>query len=354
MQFKELVSHIELIHQKTKQAVTSAINQGLSIRNWLVGYYIVEFEQEGAERSTYGERLLPSIAKSIKIKGFSASDLSRYRQFYLTYPNILATVSQEYIQELNENSILATVSQELKNSENKALLTKLSFSHFRELIKIDDDLKRSFYESECISGTWSVRELQRQINSLYYERSALSRDKKGLSKSENKTAERQQNILKDFYVFEFLDLPHKNMISESQLEASLLDNVQDVILELGNGFCFEARQKRILIGEDYYFIDLVFYHRILKCHILIELKVDEFNHHNAGQLNTYIEYYNDKIKQKDDNPTIGLLLVTNKNETLVKYATASMENKMFVKKYLVELPTVEEIEQELKKYLDEQ
>jgi predicted nuclease of restriction endonuclease-like (RecB) superfamily len=354
MKLKDLLATIETVHFKTQQAVTTAINKGLSIRNWLVGFYLVEFEQNGAERAAYGDNLLPTVAKNMKIKGFSASDLSRYRQFYLTYPNILATLSQESLKQLDANTILATVSQDSTNSKTH-LLSQLSFSHFRELIKIEKDLKRSFYETEAIKGTWSVRELQRQINSLYYERSALSKDKKKLSTSENRTiAKEHKNLLKDFYVFEFLDLPNKETVTESDLETSLLDNIQKLILELGNGFCFEARQKRILIGDEYFFIDLVFYHRILKCHILIELKVDVFNHHNAGQLNTYVEYYNDRVKQEDDNPTIGLLLVTNKNETLVKYATASLENKLFIKKYLVELPKEEDIERELRKFINEQ
>jgi len=354
MKYTELLHTIQAIHTKTQNAVVSAINQGLTIRNWLVGYYIVEFEQKGTERAKYGDNLLATLAKEINLKGFSASDLSRYRQFYVTYPDIFASLSQESFKNTSAASILASVSQELASPE-QSILTKLSFSHFRELIKIDDALKRRFYESESIKGTWSVRELKRQINSLYYERSAMSKDKIQLSSLENRNAETHQNsILKDLYIFEFLGLPHKELVTESELERALLDNIQSFILELGNGFCFEARQKRILIGDEYFFVDLVFYHRILKCHILIELKVDAFNHQNAGQLNTYIEYYNENVKQLDDNPTIGLLLVTNKNEPLVKYATASLSHKLFVKKYLVALPTEDELKMEIRKYLNEQ
>lgn len=353
MKFKELLSTINLVHTKTYQAVTNAINQGLTIRNWLVGYYIIEFEQQGAERATYGDNLLPSIAKEIKQKGFSASDLSRYRQFYLTYPNILATVSQDFLKEINSQQILATVSQESKTKQDQ-LISKLSFSHFRELIKIEDDLKRAFYEAECIKGTWSVRELQRQINALYYERSAMSKNKEQLSTYTQQKAEKNQAaILKDYYIFEFLGLPQKEIITETDLETALLNQIQKVILELGNGFCFEARQKRILIGDDYFFVDLVFYHRILKCHILIELKTEAFNHENAGQINTYIQYYNEQIKLPEDNPTIGLLLVTTKNETLVKYATAGIADKLFVKEYLVSLPSEKEIQDQLRKYINE-
>jgi len=224
MKFKELISTINLVHTKTYRAVASAINQGLSIRNWLVGYYIVEFEQQGAERATYGDKLLVSIAKEIKQKGFSASDLSRYRQFYLTYPNILATVSQSSLKEIDSQQILATVSQKSETS-NIQLISKLSFSHFRELIKIEDNLKRTFYETECINGTWSVRELKRQINALYFERSALSKNKKKLSAHTNKSiGSSQVNPIKDYYIFEFLGLPKKEIITESDLETSLLDN----------------------------------------------------------------------------------------------------------------------------------
>ena len=355
MKLFELVHTIQSVNKQLQNSVVSAINQGLTIRNWLIGYYIVEFEQNGAERAAYGKGLMNVLAKELNSKGFSSSDLSRYRQFYLVYPNIFATVSQSFKETLSEHQIFATLSQKnINNIDETSLVTKMSFSHFRELIKIDDPLKRRFYEAETIKSTWSVRELQRQINSLYFERSGLSSNKKALQALtvENDNKDSVLSTVKDLYVFEFLDLPAKHVVTETDLETALLDNIQHFILEMGEGFCFEARQKRILIGDEYFFIDLVFYHRVLKCHILVELKVDKFTHHNSGQLNTYINYYNEKVKLKNDNQTIGILLVTDKNEALVEYATVGMDNKLFIKKYMVELPSEAEIRNELKKYID--
>lgn len=226
------------------------------------------------------------------------------------------------------------------------LINKLSFSHLAELLQVNDPLKRTFYEIECIKGNWFVRELRRQINSLYYERSGLSKDPKKLSAGIAEKAEllKPADIVKSVYTFEFLGLNAKDVVEESDLETALLDNLQGFMLELGHGFCLEARQKRILIGDEYSFIDLVFYHRVLKCHILVDLKIEEFTHANAGQLNTYLNYYKKEMALPDDNPPVGILLVTNKNQTLVEYATAGMDNQLFVSKYLVELPAKEKLE----------
>ncbi len=206
-----------------------------------------------------------------------------------------------------------------------------------------------------MKGTWSVRELKRQINSLYFERSGLSKSPEKLSAMIAEKAEPlvPADIIKSVYTFEFLGLYAKDVVEEHDLETALLDHLQEFILELGRGFCFEARQQKILIGDEYFFIDLVFYHRILKCHVLLELKIDEFTHTNAGQLNTYLNYYKAEVTQPGDNPPVGILLVTNKNNTLVEYATAGMDNKLFVSKYLVQLPGKKQLEdfvsEELKK-----
>ena len=191
-----------------------------------------------------------------------------------------------------------------------------------------------------------MRELRRQINSLYYERSGISKSPEKLSEQTRTSTliEKRNTLVKDIYTFEFLGLPIKDVVEESELETALLDHLRAFILELGNGFCLEARQKRILIGDEYYFIDLVFYHRILKCHVLLELKIEAFNHANAGQLNTYLNYYKEEIKQKGDNDPIGILLVTDKNQALVQYATAGMEKNLFVSKYLLQLPAAAQIE----------
>ena len=254
-------------------------------------------------------------------------------------------------------SIRGTLSPELSHVDlliaPQILLKHLSFSHFAELTLLNDALKRTFYELECIKGCWSVRELRRQINSLYFERSGLSQKPEKLAEIVNLQAEQNtsDDIVKSVYFFEFLGIKAKDAIEEKDLEIALLDHLQEFLLEMGHGFCFEARQKKILIGQDYYFIDLVFYHRILKCHVLVDLKVDVFNHNNAGQLNTYLNYYKNEVMRPDDNPPVGILLVTGKNETLVEYATAGMDNLLFVSKYLLELPNKKTLETFIKNEL---
>lgn len=221
------------------------------------------------------------------------------------------------------------------------------------LVDLDDDTKREFYELEAIRGSWSVRELKRQISSLYYERSGLSLDKEKLAEITMKAAAQSGSALslRDPYIFEFLGLKPRDVMSESQLEDELLDKIEGFLLELGHGFCFEARQKRVLIGESLYYIDLVFYHRILKCHVLVELKLAEFNHQNIGQLNTYVSWYKKNIMTDGDNPPIGILLCTEKDHTLVEYALAGMDENLFVSKYQLELPKKEEMEKFIEKKL---
>lgn len=208
---------------------------------------------------------------------------------------------------------------------------------------------------ECIRGSWSLRELKRQIASLYYERSGLSKNKKKLAELVHSTAELAEPKLaiRDPYVFEFLGLKPKEVMTESSLEDQLLDKLQEFLLELGNGFCFEARQKRILIGDTYNFVDLVFYHRILKCHVLVELKLSEFSHENIGQLNTYVSWYKQNMMVKGDNPPVGILLCTRKDHALVEYALAGMDNRLFVSRYQLELPKKEQMERFIEEQMKE-
>jgi predicted nuclease of restriction endonuclease-like (RecB) superfamily len=366
MNLESLIGQIEFIDTQLHAEAIKAVNRMLTIRNWLIGYYIVEYEQNGEDRAAYGASLLNVLAKKTSIKGLTSPELSRCRQFYHTYQQFFGTVSQEFM-DSNQKFIFGTASQkfistiavETFNQDTNyqelespqipvnTLLNKLSYSHFVELIKINEPKKRQFYETECIKGIWSVRELKRQINSLYYERIGISISPDMLSKKTlTKTTRQPTNyLIKNVYAFEFLGLPIKSAVEESDLESALLDHLREFILELGNGFCLEARQKRILIGDEYFFIDLVFYHRILKCHVLVELKVEEFSHANAGQLNTYLSYYKDEVKGAGDNDPIGILLVTHKNEALVKYATAGMDQNLFVSKYLLQLPTAKQLEE---------
>jgi len=364
MKLERLVHQIKSVDTELRDEASKAVNRMLTLRNWLIGYCLVEYEQHGEDRAVYGDRLLERIAKELAFgnrKGMTAPELSRYRQFAATYPqlgnnlqgilshgnSILGTLSQDIIGD-SQKPNLGALSQESEINQvpPESLVNNLAFSHFVELIKINEPQKRLFYEIECIKGTWSVRELKRQINSLYYERSGLSQSPEVLSfKTISQTKPQlPASLIKDVYAFEFLGLPIKIAVEESDLETALLDHLRKFILEMGNGFCVEARQKRILIGDEYFFIDLVFYHRILKCHVLVELKVEDFNHTNAGQLNTYLNYYKQEVKQKDDNDPIGILLVTNKNEALVQYATAGMDQNLFVSKYLLKLPTASQLQ----------
>lgn len=331
--------------------------------------------------------MLDALATGIKdkgVKGLTAPELSRCRQFYIVYPQIGQAVS-DYLKSLPGyknlqvswvmeeqhkpdmaiapllgTSILGTVSQELDKEEKLALsaekiINGLSFSHLVELIKIDDHLKRAYYELITVKNQLSVRELRKQINSLSFERTGLSKNKElslqkiAASVSPQKPAE----MIKDLYVFDFLNLSNYSGIEESDIETALLNHLQEFLLELGHGFCFEARQRKLLIGDEYYFIDLVFYNRILKCHVLVDLKVEAFTHNNAGQLNTYLNYYKKEVMEPGDNLPVGILMVTDKNKALVEYATAGMDNQLFVSKYLVQLPSKEQllyfVEMELRK-----
>ena len=365
LNFESLVAEIEQTHSHFQQQAVKAVNISLTIRNYLIGFYIVEFEQNGEDRAAYGSKLLDSLAAKLSIKGLVSAEISRCRQFYFCYPQILGALTQEF-KNLVPQHILGTLSQDSNMGvepsiivsstpqstksnlyvPGEKLLSKLSFSHLVELIKIQDHLKRTFYEIECIKGIWSVRELKRQINSLYFERSGMSAKPELLSEITQQKAETAgpTDIVKSVYAFEFLGLKTKDALEESDLETALLDHLQDFMMEMGHGFCLDARQKKILIGDEYFFIDLVFYHRILKCHVLVELKVEDFKHHQIGQLNTYVNYYKATEMQIDDNPTVGILLVTNKNNALVEFATAGIDNHLFVSKYLLELPKKEQLE----------
>lgn len=360
--FDSLVSAIVHIHQQTQDFATKAVNVALTLRNWLIGYRIVEFEQQGNDRAAYGERLLPALAERLSAAGLNRVDvreLRRFRLLYEVYPQIRESVTPELLPSLGAGALqppfvaLALSKRESLTPESQIveivtpqLIQRLSFTHLNELIQLPDDTQRRFYEIECIRGNWSVRELRRQIASLYYQRSGLSKDKDKLSAMAHAAADTLQpaHIIRDPYIFEFLGLRSRDVMAESDLEDALLDRLQDFLLELGHGFCFEARQKRILIGDEHFFIDLVFYHRILKCHILVELKTDAFRHEHLGQLNTYVAYYKKHQMTPGDQPPIGILLCTRKNDALVEFALGDLSNKVFVSRYAVELPKKEEME----------
>ncbi|RLB64317.1 MAG: cytoplasmic protein [Deltaproteobacteria bacterium] len=353
MTFEGLIGSIEQTHQQLGRQAKLAVNVSLTIRNWLIGGYLVEYEQAGADRARYGAKLVQRVADRLTaFPRTSARELRRYRQLYLTYPQIWETLSPELTKALASPLGALAIAEKRESASpvsrvpGARLLQALSFSHLDTLLKIEDADKRRFYELHCIQATWSVRELKRQIASLYYERTALSTDKEALHAQTRATAEVESPALeiRDPYVFEFLGLKPAEVMGESELEDALLSKLQGFLLELGHGFCFEARQKRLLIGETHNFVDLVFYHRVLKCHVLVELKVGKFTHEHIGQLNSYVSWYAEHEMTEGDSPPIGLLLCTEKDHTVVKYALAGMSNQLFVSRYKVALPSEAEIE----------
>lgn len=360
--FSALVDAIRGIHQQSATAASRAVNASLTLRNWCIGFYIREYEQLGSDRAKYGARLLENLSSNLK-PGLDRCYTGRYlglcRQLFDYYPQIRkSAISESLLLELpckstrqsKENSRKSPISGFSLSPD--VLVERISFTHLVELITIDDPLKRAFYEIECIRGHWAVRELKRQIATLYFERSGLSKDKEKLAAMVRQGVETAEPSLaiRDPYIFEFLGLRAKDAVAESDLESSLVEHLREFLLELGHGFCLEAQQKSILIGKTRGFVDLVFYHRILKCHVLVEIKVDGFRHEHIGQLNTYVTWYRKHMMAEGDNPPVGILLCTEKDHALVEYAIESMDNRLFVSKYAVELPTKADLVKFLKKH----
>lgn len=371
MDFPALVSAIRQVHEQCAAQAGRAVNVSLTLRNWAIGWYIREYEQHGSDRAKYGDSLLDTLAEKLRGEGLDrmdARELRRYRRFYVTYaaigesltPQLTSLVPADIWRSLTAQSdglassnIVARRTDKIRESATpefgiplEMLFSRLSFTHLAELIAIDDPLKRAFYEIECIRGNWSVRQIKRQIATLYFERSGLSKNKEKLAamvKAGAETAEPRLAI-RDPYIFEFPGLRARDAVAETDLEAALVENLREFLLELGHGFCLEAQQKSIVIGKTRGFVDLVFYHRILKCHVLVELKVDEFRHEHIGQLNTYVTWYRKHMMAEGDNPPVGLLLCTQKDHALVEYALAAMDNRLFISKYQVELPSKDELQ----------
>jgi predicted nuclease of restriction endonuclease-like (RecB) superfamily len=352
MLYNQLIETIENTHVSLRKRAISSINQQLVIRNWLIGFYIVEFEQHGEERAKYGENLIKTLAKDLmhkNLKGMQWRSLFDYRLFYLTYPQILQPVAAI----LKGLPILQPLAAQLQILDNQIvnsnltpekLLSNFSFRHFSALMRIKEPLKRAFYEKEAIKGQWEARFLERQINSLLIERVGLSTDKEALLNNLKAEIETIEDTIKDPYILEFTGFEELTKYSENNLESALLDKIQTFLQELGTGFCFEGRQKRITVDGEHDKIDLVFYHRILKCHVLIDLKVRKFKHSDSGQMNYYLNYYKHEVMQATDNPPIGIILCTEKgSNTKVMYATAGLDNQVFVSKYQVELPKEEDL-----------
>ena len=361
--FNDLASIVQTTHDAAQSSAVKAINRMQTMRNWLIGYYIVEFEQHGKDRAEYGTQLLKKLEERVDRKGLTTTLFKWARKFYRLYPQMMenlpipicATVMHQLQPiENKEDTIGASMMHQLV-TPGKTIISHLSFTHLREIMTLDDPLARYFYEQECIKCTWSVRELRRQISTNLYVRAGISANPEKLlslpSVQGHDSAELQ---IRQPFTFEFLGLKAQEVVDEHDLEDALISHLQEFILELGKGFCLEARQKRIIIDDEYYYPDLVFYNRILHCGVIIELKNEEFSYENFGQLNAYVSHYRENEMQPGDNPPIGILLCTRKGKKMVEYALAGMDNNLFVSTYMLQLPDKKTLEDFLLKQLEEE
>ena len=325
--YQNLAQEINSILKQGQKQAISSVNILLLQTYWQIGQKIVEFEQKGNIKAEYGSELLKNLAKELKIhgKGFSRSNLTYMRLLYINYP------------------------------KSETLSHKLSWSHYFEILKVENPLARSFYEKQCVIENWSVRELKRQKNSMLFERLALSKDKKGVLElaEQGQIITRPEDIIKEPYILEFLNIPEHHSYSEAELEQKIIDNLQSFILELGKGFAFIKRQFRISFDSRHHYVDLVFYHRILKCFVLIDLKIGEADHSDIGQMNMYLNYFKTEENVEGDNEPIGIVLSAEKNDIKMEYALGGISNQLFVSKYQVYLPNKEELEHELERLLDQ-
>ena len=351
--FSDLASVIQTTHDAAQGSAVKAINRMQTMRNWLMGYYIVEFEQHGKDRADYGACLLKRLEERVDRKGLNVTLFKNSRNFYLVYPQMsenFRTLTTRFITEVPEKS--PTLSDKFKTAGNE-LLASLSFSHIVEILTVADPLAHYFYEQECIKCTWSVRELRRQINTNLYVRAGISANPEKLLALPSVQGHDSASLqIRQPFTFEFLGLKAQEVVDEHDLEDALISHLQEFILELGKGFCFEARQKRIIIDDEYYYPDLVFYNRVLHCGVIVELKNEEFSHENLGQLNAYVSHYKEHEMRPGDNPPVGILLCTKKGKKMVEYALAGMDNQLFVSTYMLQLPDKNTLEEFLLKQLE--
>lgn len=370
-----LFDRIREILESARTNIARTVNTTQVVANWLIGREIIEEEQQGKRRAGYGAELLQELAARLKAdfgSGYGVDNLELFRRFYLEYPQLLPEVNSDAVRRKSnqlENS--ETVRRNLSASEevNAAYIANavcaeswqpgrlnpnLSWTHYRTLIRVSRAKARAFYEIEAAKNNWSAREMERQIVSLLFDRLAKSRDKKGLMRLAVHGQEVAQpiDVLKDPVVLEFLDLPESPRLVESKLEQALISNLETFLLELGKGFAFVSRQERITLDGDHFYIDLVFYHTVLKCFVLIDLKVGKLTHADLGQIQFYVNYYDRERRTEGDNPTLGLILCPDKNDAVVKYTLGEQqERNIFTSRYQLHLPTVEELEEELRREL---
>lgn len=325
--YSGLKSQISELLLLGREQAGRAVNTILVQTYWQIGRHIVEFEQKGKDKAQYGSELLDRLSRDLSMefgKGFSRSNLFQIRQFYLKFPKI------------------------------QTLSGQLSWSHYVEIIKSDQELEIGFYTKQCEKENWSVRELKRQMKSMLFHRIAISKDKQAILSLSEKGAEIEipSDIIKDPFVFEFLGIPDSVTFTEGELESKLIQNLQNFLLELGKGFAFIGRQYRISLGGRHFFVDLVFYHRILKCFVLFDLKRGEIDHQDVGQINLYLNYFRKEENTEGDNPPIGIVLGAYKDQILVEYATENISNQLFISKYQLFLPDKKQLANELEKLLD--
>ena len=359
--FDHLSELVLQLHDSAYSATVKAINRFATIRNYVIGFYIVEYEQHGNDRAKYGDRLLKRLAESVNKRGINETILKNCRRFYLAYPQIkvyLTAISPTASKKsLGKSPTASDKSSQISPtlSDNfitpaAELVSKLSFSHIVEILTIDDPLARFFYETECIRCCWSVKELRRQISTNLYFRAGVSQKPELLlERTEINTS--PAITIKDPFSFEFLGL-RPEAFTENDLENALIGHLQEFLLEMGKGFCFEARQKRMIIDDEYYFADLVFYNRILHCNVIIELKDDEFRHADLSQLNAYVSYFRENEMNIGDNPPVGILLCTRKGDKMVEYALAGMDNDLFLSTYMLSLPDKKTLQEFLLKEIE--
>jgi len=340
LNFDHLVHLCQRTHEEIQARAVRAVDLSLVVRNWLFGLYIVEFEQAGADRAIYGQRLLQALALRLKdhgIKGAASTNLKLSRQFYLAFRQIGQTPSDQLPLELNPIQVDALYRR-----------FPLGWSHYVELLTIDSEPERRFYEIESASNHWSVRELQRQIATSLYQRLALSRDKEEIRRlaAEGQVVEKAADLIKNPLVLEFLGLEERPHYSEEQLESAIIDQLESFLLELGKGFLFEARQKRFTFDNDHFRVDLVFYNRLLRCYVLMDLKRDKLTHQDLGQMQMYVHYFDRYVKLPDELPTVGIVLCHRKSDALVEL-TLPHEANIFASKYELYLPSKAELKARL-------
>lgn len=377
-------SKVSPIYQRIRQILESArVNVARSVNTtqvmayWLIGREIVEEEQRGKRRAGYGERLLTELSGKLSGefgKGVSVRNLEHCRNFYSEYPRLLDGKISNALRSIFPKAGTTEISYAVRSKSDSETATEiphaardqswepgrlhsdLSWTHYRTLLRVNKPQARAFYEIEALKNNWSARELERQINSLLFERLALSKDKKGLMKLATKGHDVQQpaDIFKDPIVIEFLGLPETPRLVETDLEQALINNLQAFLLELGKGFAFIARQERLTLDGDHFYIDLVFYHTVLKCYVIIDLKTGKLTHQDLGQLQLYVNYYDRERRTEGDNPTLGLILCADKNDAVVKYTLGpDQENKIFASRYKLYLPTEAQLKTEIRRELKE-